>query len=111
MLKLKIGYPTREEERQILDRMATTHAPTPASPVVGTQEILAARALVDQIYLDDKIKEYIVDLVFATREPSTYKLDWAAHRVRRLAARDALPDARRQGARVPPGRGYVPRRT
>jgi len=75
MLKLKIGYPTREEERQILDRMATTRAPAAITPVVATQEILAARALVDQIYLDDKIKEYIVDLVFATRDPATYKLD------------------------------------
>jgi len=75
MLKLKIGYPTREEERQILDRMATTRAPAAITPVVATREILAARALVDQIYLDDKIKEYIVDLVFATRDPATYKLD------------------------------------
>jgi MoxR-like ATPase len=75
MLKLKIGYPSREEERQILDRMATTRAPSGTSPVVGTAEILAARGLVDQIYLDDKIKEYIVDLVFATREPGAYKLD------------------------------------
>jgi MoxR-like ATPase len=77
MLKLKIEYPTREEERQILDRMATTRAPAATTPVVGTQEILAARALVDQIYLDDKIKEYIVDLVFATRDPAAYKLDLA----------------------------------
>jgi MoxR-like ATPase len=77
MLKLRIGYPTREEERQILDRMATTRAPATATPVVGTHEILAARTLVDQIYLDDKIKEYIVDLVFATREPAAYKLDLA----------------------------------
>jgi MoxR-like ATPase len=75
MLKLKIGYPTREEERQILDRMATTRAPAAITSVVATREILAARALVDQIYLDDKIKEYIVDLVFATRDPATYKLD------------------------------------
>jgi MoxR-like ATPase len=77
MLKLRIGYPSREEERQILDRMATTRAPNGAAAVVGTQEILAARALVDQIYLDDKIKEYIVDLVFATRDPAAYKLDLA----------------------------------
>jgi len=77
MLKLKIAYPTREEERQILDRMATTRPPASVTPVVGTREILAARALVDQIYLDDKIKEYIVDLVFATRDPATYKLDLA----------------------------------
>ncbi len=75
MLKLKIDYPTREEERQILDRMATTRQPAAATPVVGTHEILGARALVDQIYLDDKIKEYIVDLVFATRDPAAYKLD------------------------------------
>jgi MoxR-like ATPase len=75
MLKLRIDYPTREEERQILDRMATTQAPAPASPVVGTHEILAARGLVDQIYLDDKIKEYIIDLVFATRDPAAYKLN------------------------------------
>jgi len=72
MLKLRIDYPTREEERQILDRMAMTQAPAPASPVVGTHEILAARGLVDQIYLDDKIKEY---LVFATRDPAAYKLN------------------------------------
>jgi MoxR-like ATPase len=75
MLKLKIAYPTREEERQILDRMATTRAPASVTPVVATREILDARALVDQIYLDDKIKEYIVDLVFATRDPAAYKLD------------------------------------
>jgi len=75
MLKLRIDYPTREEERQILDRMAMTQAPAPASPVVGTHEILAARGLVDQIYLDDKIKEYIIDLVFATRDPAAYKLN------------------------------------
>jgi len=75
MLKLKIAYPTREEERQILDRGATTRAPASVTPVVATREILDARALVDQIYLDDKIKEYIVDLVFATRDPAAYKLD------------------------------------
>jgi MoxR-like ATPase len=75
MLKLSITYPSKTEERQILDRMASTnHAPT-ASPIVHTQDILRLRALVDQIYLDDKIKDYIIDLVFATREPAAYKLD------------------------------------
>jgi MoxR-like ATPase len=47
------------------------------TPVVGTTEIVAARSLVDQIYIDDKIKEYIVNIVFATREPATYGLDLA----------------------------------
>src|SRR5437867_180305 len=77
MLKLRIGYPSREEERQILDRMAVTRNHRQVTPVVGTTEIVAARSLVDQIYIDDKIKEYIVNIVFATREPATYGLDLA----------------------------------
>ena len=75
MLKLSITYPSREEERQILDRMASTNHRHSASPVIHTGDIIRLRGLVDQIYLDDKIKNYIIDLVFATREPSTYKLD------------------------------------
>jgi MoxR-like ATPase len=77
MLKLSVGYPSREEERQILDRMATTAAPTPIAPVVTPDEILGARRLVDQIYVDDKIKDYVVDLVFATRDPAAAGLDLA----------------------------------
>jgi MoxR-like ATPase len=75
MLKLRIGYPSRDEERQILDRMATSANHRPPGPVVTTDEIVAARALVDQVYVDDKIKDYIVSLVFATREPKTFDLD------------------------------------
>ena len=75
MLKLRIGYPTREEERQILDRMAVTRSDTIVKAVVTPDEILAARELVDQIYVDDKIKDYIVALVFATREPAAAGLD------------------------------------
>lgn len=75
MLKLSITYPTKSEERQILDRMASTAPKTNATPILHTQDILRLRALVDQIYVDDKIKDYIIDLVFATREPQTYKLD------------------------------------
>src|SRR5437867_3601886 len=77
MLKLRIGYPSREEERQILDRMASTGNHQQLSPVVSPGEILAARSLVDQIYLDDKIKEYIINLVFATRDPKAAGLDLA----------------------------------
>jgi MoxR-like ATPase len=77
MMKLRIGYPSREEERQILDRMATTGEPRGVAPVVGPADIAAARRLVDQIYVDDKIKEYIVDVVFATRDPAAAKLDLA----------------------------------
>jgi MoxR-like ATPase len=75
MLKLKVGYPSREEERQILERMAVIGQPKKVNPTVTPADILAARALVDQIYLDDKIKEYVVNLVFATREPETFQLD------------------------------------
>ena len=65
------------QERQILDRMATTGAPRAASPVIGPEDITEARRLVDQIYVDEKIKEYIVDVVFATRDPAAAKLDLA----------------------------------
>ncbi len=75
MLKLRIGYPSREEERQILDRMATSAELRPVAPVVTTADIVAARALVDQVYVDDKIKDYVVSLVFATREPKSFGLD------------------------------------
>jgi MoxR-like ATPase len=75
MLKLSVTYPSREEERQILDRMASTNPRDGASPVLQTEDVLRLRTLVDQIYLDDKIKDYIIDLVFATRNPSAYKLD------------------------------------
>jgi MoxR-like ATPase len=74
MLKLKITYPSREEELQILERMAHTQSHTDIKPVVTTADILAARSVVDAIYLDDKVKQYIVDIVFATRDPQAYKL-------------------------------------
>ncbi|MDP0500009.1 MAG: MoxR family ATPase [Verrucomicrobiota bacterium JB022] len=69
MLKLNVGYPTREEERTILDAQARTGAKPTASPVVTPEEILAARAVVNDLYLDDKLKDYIVDLIFASRYP------------------------------------------
>ena len=75
MLKLKIGYPTKQEERKILDLMATTEKPKPLSAVVSPADILSARKVVDEIYMDDKIKDYIIDLIFATRNPADYKLD------------------------------------
>ncbi len=75
MLKLRVVYPSREEERQILDRMAVTRNHQRVSTVVTTDEILRTRALVDQIYIDDKIKDYVVSIVFASREPQAYQLD------------------------------------
>jgi MoxR-like ATPase len=74
MLKLKVGYPTRDEERLILDRM-TTGKSIEIKPVVQPQEILAARSIVNEIYVDDKLKNYILDLVFATRSPEKFKME------------------------------------
>ena len=75
MLKLRVEYPSREEERQILDRMATTANHRPANPVVTTGDIITARTLVDEVYVDDKVRDYIVSVVFATREPKSFGLD------------------------------------
>jgi MoxR-like ATPase len=75
MFKLSISYPSKEEERQILDRMASTDQEVKATPVIGTDDILRLRRLVNEVYVDDKVKDYIIDLVFATREPAKYKLE------------------------------------
>jgi MoxR-like ATPase len=75
MLKLKIGYPSRAEERQILDLMARTSNLPAVQPVINATDILEARRVVNDIYMDDKVKEYIVDIVCATRDPEPYKID------------------------------------
>jgi MoxR-like ATPase len=75
MMKLKIGYPSREEERQILELMARTSNLPSAGPVVDATQIMTARQVINDIYIDDKVKDYIVDLVCATREPDSYKID------------------------------------
>ncbi len=79
MLKLKIGYPTREEERLILDTHALTSVDESVNAIVTPQEILDSRKVVDSIYIDDKIKDYIVDIVLTTRNPSAQKLDLAPY--------------------------------
>jgi MoxR-like ATPase len=73
MLKLKIGYPSRAEEREIMDRVDMLH-PAKISAVITKKQILKAREIVNQIYVDDKAKNYIVDLVYATREPEVFGL-------------------------------------
>jgi MoxR-like ATPase len=77
MLKLSIQYPSKQEEREIMDRMAETGKQIVTQPVVTPEHILKARKVVDSVYLDEKIKNYIVDLVFATRDPKAYKIDVA----------------------------------
>jgi MoxR-like ATPase len=75
MLKLKITYPARDEELEILNRMARTAALPPVQPVASAQQVLHARQAIDRIYVDDKIKHYIVDVVLTTREPAARGLD------------------------------------
>jgi MoxR-like ATPase len=77
MLKLSIQYPSKQEEREIMDRMAETGKQIVTQPVVTPEQILKARKVVDAVYMDEKIKNYIVDLVFATRDPKSYKIDIA----------------------------------
>jgi MoxR-like ATPase len=74
MLKVKITYPDKEEERKILKRMAFTSKDITASAVVSPMDIMNARMVVDEVYMDEKIEKYIVDIVFATRAPQDYKL-------------------------------------
>ncbi len=74
MLKLKINYPTKSEERQILDRMTGEEVVQP-EPVLEQEKILQAQKVVRQVYIDSKVRDYIVDLVFATREPRIYGLE------------------------------------
>ena len=69
MLKLVVDYPTRQEELQIIDRMGSSTPLPPLAAATTPQDLLATRKLVDTIYLDDKVKAYVVELVFATREP------------------------------------------
>jgi MoxR-like ATPase len=74
LLKLKVGYPTKSEERQILDLMGTSSPRLDVEPVVSPEEILRCREIVNDIYIDDRVKDYIVDVIWASREPGKYKL-------------------------------------
>jgi MoxR-like ATPase len=73
LLKLRVGYPNKVEEKQIVDRMTSGDDPQ-AQPVVDPQAILRARALCNRVYVDEKLKDYIINLVFATRFPKEHNL-------------------------------------
>jgi MoxR-like ATPase len=75
MLKVIVNYPNREEERMILDAMAVAEPSLGVQPVVTGDDIIAARRVVSGIYVDDKVKDYIVDIVLATRDPRPYGID------------------------------------
>jgi len=75
MLKLKITYPSKEEEKRILKRMAKSAPAFAVDPVIAPADILRLRTLTDEIYMDEKVEDYIVDIVQATRTPERYGLD------------------------------------
>jgi MoxR-like ATPase len=108
MLKVIVDYPNRTEERAILDTMATSAPDLRVAPVVSGEDILAARRVVNSVYVDEKLKDYIVDTVLATREPKRYGIDLNGY-VRYGAsprATIALTMAAKAGAFLN-GRGYV----
>ena len=75
MLKINITYPNIDEEHKILKMMSYTDKKIEVSPVIDPADIIRARSVVDEIYMDEKIEKYILDIVFATRDPKKYKLD------------------------------------
>jgi len=74
MLKLSVGYPNKEEELEIMRRMTGKEVPE-VKPVVKLKDIISARDLVKEVYIDEKVEKYIIDIVFATRNPKEYGLD------------------------------------
>ena len=88
MLKLRITYPSPAEEREIMDRM-TVGKPIQVDKVISPADIVKARKVVSEIYVDDKVKEYIINIVFATREPEKYGLS----EIKNLIAYGASPRA------------------
>ena len=108
MLKVVVDYPERSEEREVIDRM-TSGSPPDVQPVVDSEYVLSAREIVRQVYVDEKIKDYVLDLVIATRNPSTAGLDDLANLISYGASPRAgifLISAARAYAFIK-GRGYV----
>ena len=108
MLKLKVTYPSKDDELLILDRMVAVEPGIFVEPVLGPDDLFALRAGLDQIYMDDKIKRYIVDVVHATRRPAEYGLDLAAYIQYAASPRATIFLARAAKAQAfLDGRGYV----
>lgn len=75
MLKVKIGYPTKDEEKDIIRKSISGETNQKINPIISPAQIMRARELVRKIYMDEKIEQYIIDIVFATREPESYGID------------------------------------
>lgn len=75
MMKIKINYPNESEELEIMRRMAKTGKVKELEPVITVEKVLEARKVINEIYIDEKVEQYIIDLVFATRNPEKYDMD------------------------------------
>lgn len=75
MMKIKIDYPNESEELEIMRRMAKTGKQKELEPVISSKKVIEARKVVNEIYIDEKVEQYIIDLVFATRDPKKQNLD------------------------------------
>jgi MoxR-like ATPase len=106
MLKIHVGYPTRDEEKEILWRMAGAR-PIPLQAVADAEDLLALRATIAELYMDQKIVDYVVDLVRATREPQKIGL----HDVKPLVAYGASPRASIYLAQAARAHAYLRGRT
>jgi MoxR-like ATPase len=108
MLKLKLTYPNREEELTILDRMAAVEPDLRIEPVLSAADVFRLRQAIDQVYMDEKIKGYIVDVVHATRRPADYGLDIGPYVQYGASPRATIFLARgARGQAFLEGRGYV----
>lgn len=74
MLMIRVGYPTRDEERLIMDRVTEQLMPPALDAVCSPEQIMQAQKAVREVYIDEKLKDYIVDIIFATRQPQDYKM-------------------------------------
>jgi len=109
MLKVIIQYPNKDEELEIIRRMAHTDGPIAVNSVIQPQDLKRARKVVDEIYIDEKIHRYIIDIVFATRQPASYNLADLANLIQIGASPRAsiyLAMASKAKAFIE-GRGYV----
>ena len=108
MLKLLVDYPSRDEERMILDRMAPQRGIPQVAEVLEPAQVIAARQVLDEIYVDDKVRDYIVALVHATRSPDDFGLkvgDWIEYGASPRATIYLARGARAMAFLA--GRGYV----
>ncbi len=108
MLKLQISYPSKDEELVILNRMSAVEPDLTIQPVLAASDVFALRQTIDAIYVDDKIKRYIVDVVHATRRPAEYGLDLGPYIQYGASPRATIFLTRAaKGQAFLDGRGYV----